>query len=96
METKNHQIAMSQNDVDSLNENLKSLQKQFEVFAGTQDLMVTLISGNELDKNDTGMVGRLEKVEENQEKFQKYLWMGMGGAMVVGFILQYVWQIIKH
>lgn len=91
----NHQLEMSQNEVQLLNENLKNLQKQFEAFATTQDRMVTLISGNELDKNDTGMVGRLEKLEQNQEKFQKYIWMGMGGAMVVGFILQYFWQYIK-
>jgi hypothetical protein len=93
---QNHQSEMSQNEVSALNESVLSLQKQFEAFATTQDLLVTLISGNELDKNDKGMAGRLEQVEKNQDKFQRYIWMGMGGAMVIGFIFQYIWQYFKH
>lgn len=93
--SKPTEINMSQTEVQVLNESMRALQKQFEAFATTQDLMVTLISGNELDKNDRGMVGRLEKVETNQENFKKYYWIGVGGALVVGFFLQYVWQVIK-
>lgn len=89
---QNHQIEMSTHEVQSLNENLKALQKQFDVFASTQDNMVTLLSGNELDPNDTGMIGRLQKVEQNQQKIQKGVWLALGGFAVIIFIIKYVWH----
>ncbi len=101
---QNHQIEMSTHEVQSLNENLKALQKQFEAFATTQDRMVTLISGNELDRDDDGMIGELratklqmeeikddvQKIKAERKSNKKYIAGFVAACTVFWIIIQFI------
>lgn len=87
---------MSTEQIEELVDGQKALQKSTEQLSLHILKLTTLISGNELDKHDRGMIGRLEKVEKNQEYIKKYSWMIVGAALVVGFILNYVVPLFKH
>ena len=66
--TKPHEIAMSNNDLQELNEGIKSLQKSNELLSIHILQLKTLISGNELDKEDKGMIGQLREVVQDVEE----------------------------
>ena len=37
--------------------------------------------------NDVGIIGRIEKIEDHQNKDKRYKWMIAGGAAVVSFLV---------
>ena len=86
------EIKMSQDQIETLLEGQQQQQKSIDQLSLHIVQLTTLIAGNELDKQDRGMIGRLEKVEKNQENFKKYYWMGMGGIGVILFLVKYVWH----
>lgn len=86
---------MSQDQIETLIEGQKQLKKSHDELSTYIIRLNALISGNELDKHDKGMIGRLDEVEKNQEKFQKYWWMTVGGAFVVGFVLKYFLEFLS-
>lgn len=90
MQQTSHQLAMSTQDYLALKEGIEAIQKQNEEMAVEVLQIKICVSGNELDKNDTGMIGRVKKLEANQEKARKYIWMLVGGGVVITFILKYI------
>lgn len=87
---KPFEIKMSADQIEALIEGQKELKRSNDQLSTYILQLKTLISGNELDKHDRGMIGRLEKVEKNQEAAKKYAWMVIGGAAVIMFIIKYV------
>lgn len=89
------EIKMSADQIETLIEGQQQQQKSIDQLSLHIVQLTTLIAGNELDKNDRGILGRVEKVEKNQEFIRKYSWMIVGGSFVVGFFIQYVWHNLK-
>lgn len=81
---------LSHDQISELIEGQKALQKSNEQISMSILRMETLICGNELDEQDTGMIGRVSKLEKFQAKIQRYAWMAVGGFVVVMFIIKYV------
>lgn len=81
---------MSANEVQQMQKCLEDIQKQFQSFAETQDQMLFTLTGNPLDKNDSGMIGKLKSVIEDVEiikEDRKKLKWTFGGFMIAGSIL---------
>jgi hypothetical protein len=87
---KPSEIAMSHDQIETLIEGQQQQQKSIDQLSVHIVRLTTIIAGNELDKQDRGMIGRLEKVEKNQESAKKYAWMILGAGAVVIFIIKYI------
>lgn len=96
---KPHEIAMSTTDVQELNEGMKALQKSNEQLSVHILRLTTLISGNELDKDDKGMVGQLREVMQDVEELKlakKRIGWSIAGFMVAGSVFYAIIQIIVN
>lgn len=91
------EITMSTNDVQELIEGQKALQKSHDVLSTHILKLTTLISGNELDRDDKGMIGRLADVEEDisqlKDSNKKIKWT-FAGAMIAGSVLVTIVQLV--
>jgi hypothetical protein len=86
---KTTNLEMSQDQIEALTEGLQDVKKTTNEMSLQLVRIETLLSGNELDKGDKGMVGKLDEVWRFKEATKKYIWMFIGGTGVVIFIIKY-------
>lgn len=95
--SKPNEITMSTNDLQELGEGIKSLQKSNELLSIHILQLKTLISGNELDKEDKGMIGQLREVVQDVEELKlskKRIGWSIAGFMFAGSIFYAIIQIV--
>lgn len=82
--------------LERLQDSVDKLDGKVESVAENQNLMMNLLQGNPINKNDKGVLGRIDMLEKRQNKsdatITKVKWVGYGIVAVLGII----WSLIKY
>lgn len=93
----NHHLEMSADQIEALIQGQQALHQSNQQLTTHILRLTTLISGNELDKDDKGMIGDVRDLKTDVDKLKdnakKFYWM-LGGAVIVGgFLLQVISKV---
>lgn len=96
---KPNEITMSTDQIEALIDGLQQQHKSIDTLSIHILKLTTLISGNELDKDDKGMIGQLKAVRQDvevlKEERRKQKWVFAGIVLAGSFVIAIVNIAIK-
>lgn len=81
-----------------LNDQIKQLEKQMREIDEKLTRMLMMLTGNVLDKNDTGFIGKVNDLESRMEKLEKFrdkaVYLIIGASLTTGFGISKVIELL--